>query len=267
MFKPLLLLALCAPLITQAQNVAENVAGKPAEKPAEKSAEPPATHVAPIPRVEIIAARDAEWASYRRAYQAAALSATYTRSRPLIQAHMQIRPLKPDASLAGLKLQLAGDTTQADIDVDGIGRATIPMSKQAYDEDAVLRLNRGKGLYYFSGRFSIREHADGVYPVAQLRAACEQLIGAQRASGYRLRLLGKNCSGVKFSYPASDAAMTVEVRGADGAPRPVGVIDGHPFEDNSMGVYKVALLRFADLPADGSVVTRAAPLAIGTVYE
>lgn len=181
--------------------------------------------------------------------------------------HLQIRPLAPGASLDGLKIHLAGATTSTDIDVDAIGRATIPMSKQAYDEDAVLRLNRQKGLYYFSGRYSIREHADGLYPVAELRAACEQLISAQRASGYRLRLIGKHCAGIKFSYPATDGAATVALRQDDGQVRTIGVADGHPFEDNSMGIYKVAVLRFDDLPQQGTIFTPAPPLAIGTLYE
>lgn len=243
MLKHLLLIALSAPLLAHADDPV------------------------PMPRVEVTAVRDSEWAGYRHAYKSAAWFATFTRSRPLIQAQMQIRPLAPHASLDGLKLQLSGETTSVAIDVDAIGRATIPMSKAAYDEDAVLRLNRQKGQYYFSGRYSIRERADGVYPLAELRAACEQLIDAQRASGYRLRLIGKHCAGIKFSYPASDAAAAVDVRGEDGTVRPVGVSDGHPFEDNSMGIYKIAVVRFADLPQQGSVVTRARPLAIGTVYE
>lgn len=251
MFKQLLLVALCAPSITQA---ADDAVAAP---------------VTPMQRVEVVAARDSEWASYRHAYKAAASFATYTRSRPLIQAHLQIRPLSPDAPLQGMKLELAGDRTRLDIAVDDMGRATIPMSKQAYDEDAVLRLNRKKGVYYFSGRYSIKPRADGEYTVAELRAACEQLIGAQRESGYRMRLIGKSCAGVKFSYPAAeaDSAAAVEVRGDDGSMRPAGVQDGHPFEDNSMGIYKIAVLRFADLPPHGSVVTHRAPLAIGTLYE
>ena len=243
MLKHLLLVALCAPLMSWADDAVE------------------------VPRVEVSAARDAEWASYRHAYQSAAFFATFTRSRPLIQAQMQIRPRSPAAPLDGLKLHLGGDTTNIDIDVDAIGRATIPMSKQAYDEDAVLRLNRRKGLYYFSGRYSIKEHADGVYQLAELRAACEQLIDAQRASGYRLRLIGKRCAGIKFSYPDSDGAAKVEVRSEDGAVLPVGVSEGHPFEDNSLGTYKIAVLRFADLPQQARVFTPARPLAIGTLYE
>ncbi|WP_332879613.1 hypothetical protein [Massilia sp. S19_KUP03_FR1] len=243
MLKQLLLAAICAPCIAHADDSV------------------------PVPRVEVTALRDPEWASYRNAYKSAAFTATFTRNRPLIEGYLQIRPRQVGAPLTGLKLLLAGATTNVEIDVDAIGRATIPMSKAAYDEDAVLRLNRQKGLYYFSGRYSIKERADGVYPLADLRAACEQLISAQRESGYRMRLFGKHCAGIKFSYPASDEAATVEVRQADGTARIVHVRDGHPFEDDSMGIYKVALLRFADLPEHGSVVAQGKPLAIGTVYE
>ena len=37
--------------------------------------------------------------------------------------------------------------------------------------------------------------------------------------------------------------------------------------DNSMGTYQVAVVRFVDWPAQGTVLTRAQPLAIGTMSE
>lgn len=220
------------------------------------------------PQVVVITGeRDADWASYRHAYKAAAFFERHTRTRPLIQAHFQIRPNRPDTPMDGLQVTLAGEKTQVLLPLDALGRATLPMLKQAYDEDAVLRLNRPKGLYHFSGRYSIRERADGRYRAAELRAACEQLIGAQRASGYRLRLIGKKCVGVKFVYPAADSGATIAFHGAAGEPATIGVVDGHPFENPTMGSYKVAVFRFADWPAEGEVIAAGAPLAIGTVYE
>lgn len=218
-------------------------------------------------KVFVSAARDSEWHSYRRAYNAARFFAPYTRSRPLIQAHMQIRPLRPDVPMEGLRVQLVGETTNLEIAVDAIGRAVLPMLKTAYDEDAVLRLNRQKGHYAFSGRYSIREKADGIYRAADLRAACAQLLDAQRVSGYRLRLLGKQCAGVKFVYRLSDSAPRVLHRDAAGAERQLPVNEGQPFEDNTMGPYKLATYRFADWPADGTVIAEAKPIAIGTLYE
>lgn len=218
-------------------------------------------------RVFVSAARDAEWHSYRRAYNAARFFEPYLRTRPLIQAHMQIRPLRPDVPMEGLHVQLVGETTKREIGVDELGRAVLPMIKTAYDEDAVLRLNRQKGHYAFSGRYSIREKADGIYPAAELRAACAQLIDAQRVSGYRFRLLGKQCAGVKFVYRRSENAPRVLHRDANGAERLLPLSEGQPFEDNTMGPYKLATYRFADWPADGTVRAETEPLAIGTLYE
>ncbi|MES2127038.1 MAG: hypothetical protein V4463_07175 [Pseudomonadota bacterium] len=218
-----------------------------------------------LPRVVVTAERDAEWGSYRHAYKAASFFEKFTRSRPLIQAHMQIRPIDKAASLDGLALRLVGAKTDLQIPVDALGRAVLPMLKQAYEDDAVIRLNRHKDLFYFSGRYSIKEREDGVYDVAELRAACEQLIEAQRDSGYRMRLLGKKCVGIKFDY--SDAAPPVQFQQAGKVMGNLPVQEGHPFEDNSMGLYKVALYRFTDWPQQGKLVVGQRPLAIGTQYE
>jgi len=218
-------------------------------------------------RVEVPGALDAEWGPYRRAYGASAFFERFTRTRPLIQAQMQVRPTAPDASLAGLRLSITGATTKLDIPVDAMGLADVPQLKQAYDEDAVIRLNRPKGLYWFAGRYTIRQHADGVYDAALLRDACEQLIDAQRASGYRGRLFFKKCAGVKFVYPRGDVAPAVDFKSADGQLQPLLPVEAHPFEDDSMGLYSVVIYRFADWPRAGQLVVHRPPMAIGTLYE
>lgn len=222
---------------------------------------------AEIPRVTVTAERDAEWHSYRRAYSAAAYFQPYLSTRPLIQAHMQIRPNTPDLPMDGLSVHLTGERTSIHLTADAIGRITVPMLKQAYDEDAVLRLNRRKGNYHFQGRYSIREREDGVYSAADLRAACEQLLSAQRESGYRMRLIGKKCAGVKFVYARTSLAPSVVFRDASAPGRELPVQDGQAFENATMGVYKVALYRFSDWPATGTIETRERPIAIGTLYE
>ena len=239
-------------------------AATPIRAAAPAAPEPPASE---SQHVEVQGALDAEWSSYRRAYGASAFFERFTRTRPLIQAQMQVRPVGPDAPLSGLSLNLVGAKTRLEIPVDAMGLADVPQLKQAYDEDAVLRLNRPKGLYYFAGRYTIRPRADGVYDAAQLREACEQLIDAQRASGYRGRLFFKKCVGIKFVYPRGDAAAAVDFKGADGQARALAPVDAHPFEDDSMGLYSVVVYRFADLPRAGRLVPRTAPMAIGTLYE
>ena len=217
--------------------------------------------------VEVQGPLDAEWSSYRRAYGASAFFERFTRTRPLIQAQMQVRPVAPDASLSDLNLSLVGAKTRLEIPVDAMGLADVPQLKAAYDEDAVLRLNRPKGLYWFAGRYTIKPRADGVYDAALLRDACEQLIDAQRASGYRGRLFFKKCVGIKFVYSRGDAAAAVDFKGADGQLKALVPIEAHPFEDDSMGLYSVVVYRFADLPKAGRLVPRTAPMAIGTLYE
>lgn len=231
----------------------------------------------PPTTVEIVAKRDAEWASYRHGYKAASMFEKHTRSRPLIQAHMQIVPRIPGKSLADLRLQLAGASVTLEIPVDPIGRATLPMLKQAYDEDAVLRLNRQQGHYRFSGRYSIREKDSGVYDAAELRAACEQLLAAQRESGSRFRLMGKKCVGVRFIYPPAKVGAAVVFRDARDARDaggqggkgggPIAAADAEPFAGVPIGLYKVALYRFDAWPAQGEIVAEQRPLAISTLYE
>lgn len=221
----------------------------------------------PPTTVEIVAKRDAEWASYRHAYKAASMYEKHTRTRPLIQAHMQIVPRIAGKPLAGLRIRLAGETVTLDIPVDPIGRATLPMLKQAYDEDAVLRLNRQQGHYRFSGRYSIREKDSGVYDAAELRAACEQLLAAQRASGSRIRLMGKKCVGVRFIYPPASVGAAVAFRDAGGKAGPIAAADAEPFAGVPLGLYKVALYRFDAWPLLGEIVAEQRPLAISTLYE
>lgn len=54
---------------------------------------------------------------------------------------------------------------------------------------------------------------------------------------------------------------------ASAAPLTIPVTDGHAFEDQTMGIYKVAIYSFADWPHDGVVLTPVKPVAIGTIYE
>ena len=222
---------------------------------------------APPASVEIVAKRDAAWASYRNAYKGAAKYAAYLRAMPLIQVHMQIVPRKAGVSLDGLRLQLTSETVTQDIALDAIGRATLPMNKQAFDEDAVLRLNRGPDNFRFTGRYSIRENDSGVYSAALLRTACEQIISAQREMGGRLRLLGKKCAGVRFIYRPDNLGAELKLRDAMGKPGVIAAADAAPFDGVPMGLYRVVTYRFDAWPAQGDVLSEQRPLFIGTVYE
>jgi hypothetical protein len=221
----------------------------------------------PPTSVEIVARRDAAWVSYRQVYKAARRFAEITDSRPLIQSHMQIVPRREGLSLEGMQLRLAGETVALDIPVDQIGRADIPLLKKAFDEDAVLRLNRQQDNFRFTGLFSIQEKADGVYRAAELRAACAQMISGQREMGSRFRLMGKKCAGVRFIYPPAAVGAALTLRDAAGQPAAIAAADGAPFDGVPTGMYKVVTYRFDAWPAQGEVVASERPLFIGTLYE
>ncbi|HEY0060705.1 MAG TPA: hypothetical protein VGC21_01215 [Telluria sp.] len=220
-----------------------------------------------IVSVVVDGVRDPEWAGYRHAYRAGARFSRMISTRPLIQAHMQIQPLREELSLAGIEVQLQGEKTSMVFRADPIGRVTIPLLKQPYDEDAVLRLNRQKGHYRFGGRFTIREREDGVYDAAMLRAGCEQMLSIQREAGSTFILMGKQCVGVRFIYPLAQA-VTLEFRAAAAAPGALASAVERPFDLPPMpGKYQVVTYRFADWPGAGALVAATRPLAIIALYQ
>lgn len=220
--------------------------------------QPPAT-------VTINALRDAEWYSYREAYKGVVETLPLVRPRPLIRSQFQILPLHEHDTLEGIRVELVGSAVTQEIEVDAIGRFRIKLLSQPYIEDAVLRLNRAKGHFRFIGGLSIRENDSGVYSAQQLREACEQQISAEREGGGRFRLWGKQCVGVKFIYPLADPVPAITFQDAGGESRPISAVATPPFRDSPIN-YRVAVYRFAQWPAHGSVMAGRA-LYVGAVFE
>ena len=54
---------------------------------------------------------------------------------------------------------------------------------------------------------------------------------------------------------------------AGAAPPTISVTDGHAFEDQITGIYKLAIDRFVDWPRDGAMLTPVKPVAIGTIHK
>jgi len=54
---------------------------------------------------------------------------------------------------------------------------------------------------------------------------------------------------------------------AGAAPLIIPVTDGHAFEDQNMGICKLAINRFTEPPRDAVVLTPVNPFAIGTIHE
>jgi len=204
-----------------------------------------------------------EWVSYRDAYKQMVVFAKYGKPKHFLQIHYQVVPREASATLEGLHLNLTGKNTQLNLPLDATGRAVFPLLKAAYDDNAVLALDRRMSSYRFVPRVSIMSRNDGIYEGADLRAACEQALAYQRFvdSAYN----GRKCSGVRFVF-VNRADALVQVRyGQREAPLPL--VDGPAFEGDTVGAYRTATYRFADWSAQGQVVSQNAPLAIAPLFE
>jgi hypothetical protein len=203
---------------------------------------------------------DAAWVSYRDAYRAMVVFDKYGKPKNLITHHLQVMPKEKGVSLDGVQLSLQGKATQLSLPLDAAGRAVFPLLKAAYDENAVLLLNRPTGRYAFRRRVSIAVQADGSYDNAELRAACEQVLEFQR---YADRAPAGRCVGVRFAS-ARGAETGVRLRRGDGAMTALPALDGAAFADDPNEAFRVVTYRFGE---GGQVLTAGVPVVISAVVE
>jgi hypothetical protein len=209
-------------------------------------------------------AQDGVWFSYRDAYRSMVVFEKYGKPKHFLQNHFQISPRDGAATLDGLRLTLNARGSQLNLPLDPLGRTVFPLLKAAYDDNAVLVLNRKLSGYVLRPRVSIVVRADGVYEAADLRAACEQAQAYQRATDAAFR--GGQCVGVRFVFARKGEAQLRLRQGAqDSAPLPAG--DGPAFADEAGAAFSVVNYRFDAAPAQGQVVSASAPLAIAPLYQ
>jgi hypothetical protein len=208
-------------------------------------------------------AQDGEWVSYRDAYKAMVVFAKYGKPKNLLQMHYQLSPRDAGTSLDGVSLSLNGKTVQLNLPLDPTGRTSFPLLKAAYDENAVLALNRKASLFYFQPRLSLLLRADGAYEAGELRAACEQALQYQRYvnASYGAR----KCVGVRFVY-AKKAEAQVQVRDG-GRETLLPSADGAAFEGEAGAGFRTVTYRFADWPERGQVVAHFPPLALAPLFD
>jgi hypothetical protein len=207
-------------------------------------------------------ARDGDWVSYRDAYRAMVVFEKYGGAKNFIQNHLQVIP-KDGASVDGLQLTLAGKSTQLQLPLDATGRAVFPLLKAAYDENAVLVLNRKPGQYLFRPRVSIAVRQNGEYEVADLRAACEQALGFTRYLDASQR---GQCIGVRFVFAAKNGDPEVGVR-RGGSETLLPVVAGSAFAGEAGEGFVTVTYRFAGAAERAKVVTHNVPLAIAPLFE
>jgi hypothetical protein len=211
----------------------------------------------------VVPAQELEWVSYRDAYKAMVVFAKYGKAKNLLQIHYQVSAREPGTSLEGLHLTLNGKANVLNLPLDATGRAVFPLLKAAYDDNAVLALNRKPSLYRFQPRVSIVVRADGVYESAELRAACDQALQYQRYIDGLYS--GKKCLGVRFVYPWHADAHVLSRFGPREAPLPAA--EGPAFDGDTSGTFHTVTYRFSDWSDKALVVSQDAPLAIAPVFD
>jgi hypothetical protein len=208
-------------------------------------------------------ARDGDWVSYRDAYRAMVVFDKYGGAKNFIQHHLQVIP-KDGAGVDGLQLTLAGKSTQLHLPLDATGRAVFPLLKAAYDENAVLVLNRKAGHYLFRPRVSIAVRHDGEYEVADLRAACEQALGFARHADASEH--GRHCGGVRFVFQLKSGAAPAGLR-RGGVESALPVVEGGAFVGDPGNGFATVTYRFAAGAERAKVVTHHVPLAIAPLFD
>jgi hypothetical protein len=205
---------------------------------------------------------EGEWVSYRDAYRTMVVFEKYGKPKSFLQNHLQVMAREKGVSLDAVQLTLNGKTTQLSLPLDATGRVVFPLLKSAYDENAELHINRKASQFVFRSRVSIIVRPDGVYELADLRAACEQALNYQRAIEASAR--GLHCTGVRFAF-ARRAELLVKLRNAGGE-QALAVADGAAFADDPNDGFRIVMVRIGEADK-GQVVTQNAPLAIAAVLE
>jgi len=208
-------------------------------------------------------AQDGDWVSYRDAYRAMVVFEKYGKPKNFLQSHLQVQGRDKGIPTEGLQLSVVGKTTRLNLPLDAAGRAVFPFNTVAYNENAVLVLNRKVNQYRFRPRVSIVVRPDGVYEAADLRSACEQMLAYERYLSAAPH--AKKCVGVRFAFARGEDDPGVRLRKGDVAALPPS--DGAAFADDLNDGFRVVNYRFGDSAAKGQVVTENAPLAISAIYE
>jgi hypothetical protein len=207
-------------------------------------------------------AHDGDAVSYRDAYRAMVVFEKYGGPKNLLLSELQVLPRERGergAAAEGLQLLLSGKSTQLNLPLDPLGRTVFPLQKAAYDENAALILNRKAGGFTLRQQVSIALRPDGVYDVAELRAACAQALAFARYVDASQR--SRQCAGVRFVFPKK-AEGGARLRRPDSQEQVLPLASAEADDGLPAVTY-----RFAPGAERGQVATFNAPLAILPLFE
>lgn len=219
-----------------------------------------------LPPLSTPTAADNDWVSYRDAYRAMVVFEKYGKPKSLLVHQIQVQPRERAALAEGVRLVLNGQDSQLNLPLDATGRTAFPLLKAAYDENAALVLSRKLGPFKLRARVTLQVRQDGVYDLAELRAACEQALDYAR---YLDASFGKrNCVGVRFGFArsAQPPALLVK-RGHPPEGAEMKMLDGPIFVDDPDDSFRIVNLRFGAHSGRVLVATQDAPLAIVPLFE
>ena len=204
------------------------------------------------------------WWSYRDAYRALVKFDKLSQPKHLIQQQLQVQALTANPSVDGLQLRLQGGATDISLALDTALHTRVPLLKTAYDDNAVLRLNRRAQAFGFRVRISILPRPDGSYPVQELRQACEQVLEAQRRVDSE-HPPGKRCIGVNLVY-GRDTSPLVNWR-LGSAQKTLSAVPGPLYPGEADREHAVVPVRWEAGGENALVHTQATPILITAVLE
>jgi hypothetical protein len=204
--------------------------------------------------------------SYRDAYRAMVVFEKYGGAKNLLVSELQVLTRGSAPHAEGLQLLLSGRSTQLNLTLDPLGRTVFPLQKAAYDENAALFLSRRGMGFTLRPQVSLVLRPDGVYDVAELRAACAQALAFARYVDGSQR--SRHCVGVRFVFPKhSDGGARLRRPDSQEQALPltsVGV--GGPDEGFPAATYRFTAVTSAT-DERGQVATYNAPLAILPIFD
>jgi hypothetical protein len=211
-------------------------------------------------------ARDAEWSSYRDAYKSMLWFEKFGKAKNLIQVHLQVVPKDKNSSTENYGLHILGKSIHLNLPLDALGRTALPLLKSGYDENAELVLNQKSGQANFQFRTSLIVRPDGIYDIAELRAACEQALAYQNYID-SASTKTKKCVGVRLGFAKKDYAAQIELRAPNATSQILPLSENSSLWTDSVNNLKTANFIFSQHSEKGQLITRTSPLGMIAIIE
>jgi hypothetical protein len=210
--------------------------------------------------------KDGAWVSYRDSYRKMISFEKYGGPKQFLQNNIRVAIIDKKSSLDGVRLTLDSKKTHLNLPLDPVGRAVFPMLKTAYDENAELKVNRPDTVVKLEYRISIITRPDGMYDIADLHNACDQVLHYLRYQDFLSYSL-KQCVGVKFSYAKDQTDISLKVKLGDQPPTLLSITEGSVFTDDRYNAFRVATFKFFSKADKGQIISNDIPLAITALVE